>query len=254
MTYLLIVEGQKGEYEVFAPVLERYGFNVVHSKKLQSWASAHIGFDITELNDDKNNIVIAQAPKNRLGELLKLDSADFDFDLAFKRQFNGIFLIFDVDHTSNDDLERMIRIHSDETDKGLLLVSSPCIEILSEPERKNILRVSHLRDYKKERNIFCSDVLKLGCNAIKYIADNFESLALQFLELNYFEFNEPNVMEHPQLVVNKINVENERTDKLVVYIYFTTVVYVLIAVIFGLNREIENYGLIKKFLKNTLID
>ena len=253
MTYLLIVEGEKSEFEIFSKVFERYGFNVVHADRMKSLDSSLEGFDISELEDNKNNVVIAQAPKNRLGELLKLSSEQFDFDMAFRRQFNGVFLIFDVDHTSRTDLEEMIGIHNDETDKGLLLVSSPCIEILSEPGRKEPIETDHLSTYKKERNIYCSDVLRLGHGTTKYISDNFEALALQFLDQNYKDFSEVNVMEHPQQIIEKINKENERTSREVVYRYFTTVVYVVIAVVFGLSREIENYESVRRFLKDHIV-
>lgn len=244
MNYLLIVEGAVAEPNLFSQVFQRYGFNVIKSERMQSFES----FDCSNLSDSKNNIVIAQAPRNRLGDLLRSDSASFDFDKAFKKRFNSVFLIFDVDHTDNKDLSEMIKIHGDETDSGLLLVSSPCIEIMSEPGRTETLETEHLASYKKERNKYYSDEMKLGYGAIQYIANNFENLALQFLLQNYREFNEPNVMEHPRLVVDMINKKNDRTSTVVVYRYFTTVLYVLIANIFGLTKQIDNVEIVESFL------
>lgn len=183
MNYLLIVEGAKAEHSLFAMVFERYGFNIVHSKQMKSFDSFINQFDSFELSDSKDNIVIAQAPRNRLGELLRSDSSQVDFDIVFKKKFNSIFLIFDVDHTGNTDLEEMSRIHCDESDSGLLLVSSPCIEIMSEPNRKEELETDHLAKYKKERNVFFSETQRLGYGAIEYIARNFEKLSLEFLRL-----------------------------------------------------------------------
>lgn len=247
MNYLLIVEGAVAEPNLFSSVFQRYGFNVVRSERMKSFES----FECSNLSDSKNNIVIAQAPRNRLGELLRSDSASFDFDKAFKKRFNSVFLVFDVDHTNNKDLSDMIRIHDDETDAGLLLVSSPCIEIMSEPGRTEILETEHLSSYNKERNKYFNDEMKLGNGTIQYIANNFEKLALQFLRQNYREFNEPNVMEHPRLVVDMVNRKNNRTETVVVYRYFTTVLYVLLANIFGLTKQIENVGTVESFLSEN---
>ena len=62
-------------------------------------------------------------------------------------------------------------------------------------------------------------------------------------------------MEHPRLIVEKINCLNERVnlpnrcDSYVIYRYFSTVVYVAIASSRGLTREIENYGIVKSFFE-----
>ena len=47
---------------------------------------------------------------------------------------------------------------------------------------------------------------------MEYIQRNFEPLALRFLEYNQREFNSDNVMEHPSLVIGKINELNERRN------------------------------------------
>ena len=252
MNYLLIVEGAKAEHSLFEMVFKRYGFNILHSQQMKSFDSFINQFDSFELSDSKDNIVIAQAPRNRLGELLRSDSSQVDFDLAFRKKFNSIFLIFDVDHTDNNDLEEMLRIHCDESDSGLLLVSSPCIEIMSEPNRKEELETDHLTKYKKERNVYFCDTQRLGYGAIEYIARNFERLSLEFLRQNYNDFNEPNIMEHPRLVIEMINRHNIRTDSHVKYRYFTTVLYVVIASVFGLTKEIENYDVVERFLQKIM--
>lgn len=78
------------------------------------------------------------------------------------------------------------------------------------------------------------------------------------LHLNYNEFNEPNIMEHPSLIIKSI-AKNERVnypkehkvESYVIYRYFTTVVYVFIAYINGLTSKIDNYGIVREyFLSN----
>lgn len=95
---------------------------------------------------------------------------------------------------------------------------------------------------------------------MEYIQRNFESLALKFLDYNQHEFDSNNVMEHPSLVIDKINKLNERKnwtengEKMSEcrYRYYTTVIYVLLAFVFGLTIEIDNYSKVRDFLtKNS---
>ena len=155
MNYLLLVEGNKTEINIFSEVLKNYGFNVSVEGQVKKYND--IELDIKELtNSNNSNIIICQAPRNRLNDLLNYYKKDMvDLDKMFgdsANYFNGIFLLFDVDHTSNDDLEEIFSIHNEETKNGLLLVSSPCIEIMSEPNRTEVLKVDHIRKYKHKRN------------------------------------------------------------------------------------------------------
>ena len=75
---------------------------------------------------------------------------------------------------------------------------------------------------------------------------------MYFLKQNYIDFNEPNIMEHPSLVIKKINQENIREDNYVYYRYFTTVIYVCIAYALGLTKQIENYNEVYSFFKSYI--
>lgn len=254
MNYLILTEGKEMEPDIISEVLKKYGFNIVIKDQMKEYDDIEV--NVNELSNSKNNIVIVQAFKNRLSDLLKTYRKDnVDLDMLYGKNasyFAGIFLLFDVDHTSKEDLIEISNIHNDETDKGLLLLSSPCIEIMVEPKRSEIIRVSHLKEYKHYINQYVNDGLKYGSSAKQYIIDNFEELALAFLEKNVKEFNSYNIMEHPMLIVKKINELNERTEELVVYRYFTTVIYVVLAYICGFTKEIDNYQIVKDFLMKNI--
>ena len=85
------------------------------------------------------------------------------------------------------------------------------------------------------------------CNAREHIIKNFYNLAVIVLDKNVNDFNEENILEHPNLVINKINKENKRTSKTVVYRYYTTVIYVAVAYILGLTKEINNYKVVRRY-------
>lgn len=115
-------------------------------------------------------------------------------------------------------------------------MSSPCLE--------------RLREYKRERNVLINK--ETGLNTTEYIVKNFETLAVQFLDMNRYEFDELNVMEHPGLVIEKINKENLRSEYRVIYRYFTTVLYVALAYICGKTRQIDNYAEVREFLLSNV--
>ena len=248
--YLLIVEGKETEPRLFSQILRRYGFNPVRAKRQTS--DGGIEYSCEELSDSVSNVIIAQAEKNRLEEIYKKISDNpsyYDFDHIFKsddqeiKPYSGIFLIFDVDHTSKDALASLCAQFSDETN-GMLLVSSPCIEVISEPARKEELRISeHIGEYKKQVNTKYN-------GAIQYVIDHFESLIIQFLDKNQAEFHEDNVIEHPHLVVDQINQMNVRNDDgSALYRYFTTVVYVAIAYMKGLTAKVDNCKVVRDFFE-----
>lgn len=253
MRFLILTEGARTEINIFQRVLERYGLRVIRISRIESFTEPEsLQLLGTELECDRTSVLIAQAPRNRLKDLLSYYRRDnIDLNLVFgsrDRFFNGIFLLFDVDHTDNTSLEEIYTRHNDETDSGLLLISSPCIEILSEPGRTEELRVNHLKEYKRERNNFFSDVLRLGMNAEEYIAENFEKLAVSYLDRNFNDFRDANVMNHPESVIKKVNELNFRSEEEVIYRYFTTVVYVLIACIFGFSIKTDSYSSLREFL------
>lgn len=256
MNYLILTEGKRPEYRIFSKILEKYGFTVnKQSIKILDYEDINIDkIEISELTEGKNYALIAQAPRNRLGDLLRYyKKKNYDINKVFRKEynfFNYVFLIFDVDHTSNEDLEEIFNYHNDEGSDGLLLISSPCIEILSEPDRKEVLKENHLETYKHRINTELS--LKYHMGAGEYIIKNFEELCLKFLEKNYNDFKSKNIMEHPSLVIKLVNDNNFRSVENVEYRYFTTVIYVLIAHIFGLTKEIDNYELVYEFFKNHI--
>lgn len=253
--FLIITEGISTEPVILEAVLKKYGFNIIRRDPIKINNEAQpFDLEVTELHDsNKDNVFIAQGPKNTIRAFLNLVNSQTEdverYFLQLSDNFAGIFLVYDVDHTPKDDLATMHCKFSDET-SGLLILSSPCIEVLSEPNRTEELRVDRLREYKKERKKW---VQKKTSDSIEhYMINNFESLILSFLEQNCRESGSNNVMEHPDYVLQQINIQNERTyinDDLqpVLYRYFTTTLYVCIAYILGLTKEIDNSEIVANF-------
>lgn len=107
---------------------------------------------------------------------------------------------------------------------------------MSDPGWKEELAIGHLRTYKKKRNTYINATMHLGCSEEEYIANNFETLAAFFLGQNCRDFHDDNVMNHPAEVVEMVNRYNDRTSANVVYRYFTTAIYVVLACVFRLQK------------------
>lgn len=248
---LLIVEGSVTEPSIFIDVFLKYGFNTIVSGEKMDIEDAG-QFEKFQYSLEKNNVVIIQGPRNRIHDFLKLYNENemsieraFSYPYAF---FSGIFLIYDVDHNDCDDVEEMYKKFADET-TGMLLLSSPCIEVIADYNRERREdRFSHLSEYVADIN----EHYKGATN--KFIVGNFNDIMLYFLDKNYKDFNEPNVMEHPNKIVEFINKYNDRINckdkeqSYVIYRYFSTVVYVAIAYANGLTKQIDNYQKVKEFL------
>lgn len=256
--YLLVVEGTKTEKNIFQNVLEKYGFNVIDVK--EKLDVENVGqLESLEFSNERKNVIMIQGPKNRIHDFLKMynekeDSIEKAFSLS-STKFKGIFLMYDVDHNDQTDIEEMFAKFQDES-SGMLLLSSPCIEVLGEYDFHQEARFNHLKEYKSRLNTKYNIE---GYNSVEdYIIKNFDEACIKFLDLNYKEFNEPNIMEHPSLIIKsiakneRINYpKNRKEESYVIYRYFTTVVYVFVAYINGLTSEIENYKIVRDyFLSN----
>ena len=110
--FLIITEGVSTEPTILEAILKKYGFNVIQKNPMKISEEQPFTLDVTELLDDKkDNIYIAQGPRNRIRDFLNLiNKKTDDVERYFSQlsdNFAGIFLVYDVDHTPKEDLENM---------------------------------------------------------------------------------------------------------------------------------------------------
>lgn len=257
--YLFIVEGKKTEKNLFGKYFESLGFNVI---KCQQQMTVDYDFivDEEEYIKDSKNIVLIQGPKNRIHEILlndsksglSIDTIDVESIFGFKpNDFIGIFWIYDVDHNSKEDIEMMYQKFNDENNNGLILLSSPCIEVLGTYNDEMSFSGNHLKKYKSILNTYYNEI---GLESVEnYIIHNFNKCLLHFLEKNYKDFKDDNIMNHPFEVIEFINKYNDRNaDETVYYRYFSTVVYCAIAFVLGYTKQINNYNDFKNYLESVV--
>ena len=148
---LLIVEGSVSEQNVFGDVFTKYGFSVTISKEKMNVED--VGqFECFQYSLNENNVVIIQGPRNRIHDFLKLyDSNEMEIERAFSYSyafFQGIFLIYDVDHNDEEDVTAMFNKFQDES-TGMLLLSSPCLEVVGDYNRERDKEIYHrITEYK----------------------------------------------------------------------------------------------------------
>lgn len=250
--FLLIVEGSVDEQNILGDAFTQYGFHAIVSEEKMN--VENIGrFEKFQYESHRNNVVIIQGPRNRIHDFLKFFKEDemsiekmFSYTYGF---FSGIFLIYDVDHNDCEDVEEMFGRFCDES-TGMLLLSSPCIEVLGDTHHERVeAKYCHLKEYKKEVNLLHQGRTK------EYIRAHLDEIMLYFLDKNYREFQEANVMEHPKLLVKMVNERNKRfncqdpENSYVIFRYFSTVVYVCIAFAHDLTREIDNHFMVREFFE-----
>lgn len=257
--FLILTEGSVTEPNLLAPLFEKYGFEVKKEEKINIELETKENFEFSKFeveNAKKDLVIIAQGPRNRLKELIKLYNTNVRMEKFFTTSrdiFAGIFLIYDVDQTLKDVLTDIFNKLNNEQE-GLLLISSPCIEVLAHYEffKDDEISGYHISQcYKKPLNMAVNN--KYHISVDQYLVDNFEKLAVFYLDKNIKEFKNNNVMEHPELIVKKVNELNERnliSENTVElrYRYFSTVLYVCFAYILGLTKNEDNAEKIRDFL------
>lgn len=261
--YLFIVEGEVTEKEILSKILVNYGFKKINDAgRLKFSANSNTAdFILKHLNSTANEdqIIIVQGPQTRIRCWLNdFDAKTSDFERFFdgiETSFAGVFIIYDVDHTTSDELEKMFNLYPDET-TGLLLVNSPCIEVLGDTNRTDDLKAESLtKDYKAKLNIRYDK--EHHTNVKDYIIKNFDSLILYFIDKNVKDSKSTNVLDHPQFVISEINKYNirpyfEGNKEMCYYRYFTTVMYVAIAYMLGKTKEFDNAEAVKQIFIDRL--
>lgn len=184
-----MVEGEKDEVRIFTHVLNKHGYKVVSELPKLDFTTRGKPLGLELFSNNRADVYILNSKPNRLTEIIKHFNAEtdtFSKALGFKHSdtFQGIFLIYDVDHNENNPLQEAFACLNNE-EEGLLLIQSPCLEVLGDdenipiPERK----MTHIsKDYKTELNLYHERAHH--CNTIDYIEKNFEKLALRFLILS----------------------------------------------------------------------
>lgn len=91
-------------------------------------------------------------------------------------------------------------------------------------------------------------------NTEDFIFNNINELLLYYLKKNFNDFGDSNIMNHPNEIIDYINEKNVRDNfnHRVIYRYFSTVVYCVLAYVLGLTKEIENYNVLREYLEGQI--
>ncbi|HPK58909.1 MAG TPA: hypothetical protein PLF33_05840 [Bacilli bacterium] len=245
--YLLIVEGEVGEYNILHDNLVKHGY-YVNKFERKFWLNDDLpDFNITEYQKDKRIVTIVQGPQTRICNLISDYDKNCNVPLEFISAkaldlpiFAGIYFIYDVDFNDNASFQNFYSIFNNPQD-GLLLVSNPCIEVLAD-KVKTPNAYTKITQYKE---VVWKQLRKGRGNLVKYIAEHFNELIIETIKQNSLEFNENNVSEHPDLLLKK-NIETNKTilndeGQLQLLIRcFSTVIYVFIADIENITKDFDN--------------
>lgn len=137
---LIIVEGQDLELDLLEDMFKRL-FPGCDIKKFIN--GVKIDSDNIEVFSSEHNIrfILVKPKHNTLSLILKDIAKQPDIVMPYRifideelidYQFRYIFYLFDIDHTSKEELLDAFNLFNDECDRGLLLISSPSIEAMSD--------------------------------------------------------------------------------------------------------------------------
>lgn len=262
--YLIIVEGSKTEQSIFEFVLRQYDLDVVVYPTPLSFNG---DFKKIQFSNEKENVFVIQGPKNRLKDLIFSKNKD-DIEISSESinrlffepnvYFAGIFIVYDSDHNSIDEIEAAYKKFSNMSD-GLLVLSVPCIESIAGYDFNRKYESNSFIGYKNELNQYYDS--KFSQNTMEYIQCNFNKLMLENLIRNIKTFKKENstwevndITLHPLYMLKIHKSKNLCTGTCeenyhVIINYFATIMYTIICYIKGFAKEIDNFKLLKDYLE-----
>ena len=258
--YLIVVEGQSLELKffesLFARCLPEYSldprvYNKANQEELKITTSGNSG---------DNTIYIIKPKHNSLSEIvrgLKNDPDVYAFAEFFSEErpdpdfFEKVFLIFDIDETSAQDLRFAMSFFNDEYGQGLLLLSSPSIEALGDKNRSFLLPIGQSINSTYKPMVRSQLVLQRKIRPNGKIADYFHSSGVSLLQRAFLENRilfgtDKAFMEHPDCF-GKMCLP-EALSNGTRYPHVCSLVYVLLGSLFRLDLQISpNEALLDKF-------
>lgn len=257
MNLLVIVEGHTTEPSILNYVLPKYGF---HPITIKEKICNTINFAYYNYSNEKDNIFVVEGPKNRIKDVVKDLKETDDFYRNFvspKMKFAGIFLIYDVDHNSDDEIiEAFNKLNNEST--GLLLLNAPCIEVLGDTQNVEF-KCNRLTEYKNYLNDLHS---KNKISTLDYVKMYFNDILIKYLKKNYEDFSDENeewkalnVMIHPECLIelNKRNIRTgeTKTNYHCLIRYYSTVIYVILAFAKGFSKYSDSYTPLLNYLNKV---
>lgn len=263
--YLIIVEGSKTEPSIFEFVLRQYDLEVVVYPKPLSFTS---GFKKIQFSNEKENVFVIQGPKNRLKDLI-FSKNENDVEISSESinrlffgpnvYFAGIFIVYDSDHNSIEEIEAAYNKFNNMSD-GLLILSVPCIESIAEYDFNRKYESNSFIGYKNELNQYYDE--NFSQNTMEYIQCNFNKLMLENLIRNKRTFRKENtewkvndINFHPLYMLEIYKKKNlctgtSKKNYHVLINYFATIMYTIICYIKGFTKEFDNFKLLKSYLES----
>jgi len=259
--YLAIVEGKSMECEVLEYGLSTYGFqvndNLIKDYKLDDYSNM---FTVKCLENRDKQFVILQSNQSRIKDFINTidkDSSDIS-RLLVGNEFVSIFLIFDIDHNTKEEIEASF-YKFNEPSTGLLILSSPCFEVIAPCSNDKQYEGISFKKFKTSKSTYYSDNYHISTK--DYIKYSFNELLIHHLKNNKDKydiegFQEVNdVTYHPEYIIilsNKYNIR-EGSDELsykVNYTYFSSILYVVLLYLFDFARYTNSYTKLLDFLIN----
>lgn len=249
------------ECEVLEYGLATYGFqvndNLIKDYRLYDYSNK---FSVKCLENLDKQFIILQGNKSRIKDLVDdINNESNEINrLLIGENFVSIFLIFDIDHNTKEQIEYAFSRFNDSS-TGLLILSSPCFEVIAPYSNDLPYESNSFKNFKSLKSTYYSNNYHISTK--DYIKYNFNELLIYHLKNNRDKYNIEAFQEvddltyHPEYIVllsNKYNIR-EGSDELsykVNYTYFSSILYVVLLYLFDFARYTDSYTKLLDFLIN----
>ncbi len=251
---LIVVEGEVDEVEIFKKLFSIIGFTVIESTKNGDFTH------ITNVLGD-NVVYLIPGPKSKIQSVLET----FDVNTMDLSLFFGIsetiplnYIVYDVDITNYERFSSIIPNFCT-PQEGLVLLSNPCIEVIADEEYLIHNDKPSLYKGVVRQQVLSKNKMNQNDSLLSYIINNVLDLFIEQIKRNIVFFSSNDVIDHVLSSYSKIGTNQfSFNPNSYSYTKLFTVIYVVLADIFDVSRELDNAELLIKeimkvkstFLKN----
>ncbi len=247
---LIIVEGDKFEISIINNLFEKLGYIVETEKR-------HGSFNVSTFKLYDKYIFLIPGPKPQVSSVIKeFDSTTEDLKNYFgltNIDIGLIFIVYDVDDANNTNVINFYKKYNN-SQEGLLILSNPCLEVIADDTFNEYSGVPRLYKEIVRNQIKIRKKLKSFSenDLIQYINENIFSLLKLHLNRNIRKYGSKNVLEHIDECQKDI-LQNIISQNSYYYKKIFTTIYVIIAEIFGITKQIENSDLLNNKLDECMV-
>jgi hypothetical protein len=245
--FLIVSEGKDPETDFLALLARKLSYTLVQTENTLDCSlsfKTYFERDYQTLANGDKCLYFVRLKDPKIKELLRIVKDRNNFSLPEivcedPHFFQGAFFLHDVDHYDSYDIQELQAIFSS-PDRGLLVLSMPCIEALNDD------RIDARRSYDMPKAYINELHQHLRKDQKEYFAEHYQRLLTHHVQKNVSFLSADNFMDHGKLLADRLpdlrlvvpTIDQVRGH--LEYSFFTSHVYVILGVLFGIQFDEDN--------------